>query len=760
MNLAEPTSFGRGGSSSCPPSAWAFWPESEQATMHQNSIAFRFLHGFVLTLFITAHAAGADTPTAAELEPLGLEVRWNSQAVIDVNRDVVTHVSNDETNVYVQTSAGMITAFDAENGRKLWAQQTGRADEPTTAAVSNKDLVILVTGPMVFGFNKFTGTPVIKHRLARQPSSSPIMGEGIFYVPVSGGAIYAYSTSVLEHKFRYNTLPEDVPLSHLWRFICAEEIIFPPVNGQEALAFVTQAGNLHSVNTTGIERGRSRFQMQLKSASTAPPSIADNKSSSSVVMASGDNRVFSVDLIRGVVEWTYPMGRVISRQPTIIRDDVFLVSNDGTLTRFSRDDSSVDYGRPVEIPQYKGPVFIGAGMEDTGISQEVQDELETSGQGVRITTVVPGSAAERAGLYAGDILFRINGRTCGGVPVAQEMIQNQPLRVERNYEVVRVSTGMEFGTVTLDPPLNVEGGDPVGHAVFVTKVERSSIAEKAGIRQGDLILSVADQPASSTEVTRKLIAAAAPGDVSFNIHRGKVTRRTTAAQRSFNTSTRRTPTMRVAAGGRNLSIDLSLTVNNLAVSVERLKLAIPMKRWDVRGVESLIAVGRFSAFGLDESNRLVAFNLDTAEISGRVPVQGYNVHLNNAVTDQVYLFSSTGEVLCMREIGPTVRLPDLSTLSNQAVVTAVNVVVNDPIEATGTQVCEVEFPDGSTHQISSDHKGTVKRVYVKVGDTVAIDDPLVLIADDKFATYHRNPDQQPVDVNMQDPNAAPVNANP
>ena len=63
--------------------------------MHQNSIAFRFLHGFVLTLFITAHAAGADTPTAAELEPLGLEVRWNSQAVIDVNRDVVTHVSNE-----------------------------------------------------------------------------------------------------------------------------------------------------------------------------------------------------------------------------------------------------------------------------------------------------------------------------------------------------------------------------------------------------------------------------------------------------------------------------------------------------------------------------------------------------------------------------------------------------------------------------------------------------------------------------------------
>ncbi len=310
--------------------------------------------------------------------------------------------------------------------------------------------------------------------------------------------------------------------------------------------------------------------------------------------------------------------------------------------------------------------------------------------------------------------------------------------------------------VVLEPPFVNGDQEPISRAVVVTGVERNSVAANAGVREGDLLLSVGDQPATSRDVVRMALPAPAPGDVAVTTYRGKWIPQTKASRQKYDTHVDRIAAIRVTSGGDQLTADFSLTTNNRGVSERRLKLTIPLKKWDVAGIKKLSSMGRFSVFGIDQTNRLVAFNLKTAELTGRIPVQGFDVHMANAVTDQVYLISSTGEVACLREIGPIVRLPDLSTISNMATVTKLHVKVNDPIKAAGTDVCDVELPDGTTHTISSNHKGTVKRVFVRVGDSVAIDDPLIRISDDKFATYHRRPQQQPIDVNMQDENAAPA----
>ncbi|MGB4740487.1 MAG: PQQ-binding-like beta-propeller repeat protein, partial [Fuerstiella sp.] len=486
-------------------------------------------------------SSAADVPTAADLQPLGLELRWNSQAVLDVGRDVVAFVTNDENNLYVQSSGGILTVFNAENGRKLWSAQIGRLNEPASSAISNKNLFVVVVGPVIYGFNKFTGVPVFEQRLPKPPSASPVINESTLFVPVLGGAIYAYSLGVLEYSYRYGKLPDTEARPFLWRYIGKEEIIRPPALGEKALAFATEAGNLISIATRGTTPGRTEFQMQLSYPASAALAIADNKSSSSILMLTEDNLAFSVDLLKGSTEWVYPMGRPMRETPIVIGDDVYVVTTEGSLTRLNRNNFSPNWGRPVEIPLFKAPTLIGVGVEDVEIDAQVKDDLELiSSSGILVKEVEAKSPGSRCGLMPGDIIVSLDDITVATVNELKASLLELARRVERPVRV---------------------------------------------IRDGKIVT---------------------------------------------------------------------------------LKLVIPVQQWDVQGIDGVAAIGRFSVFGIDGARRLVAFDKSTAAITGRTSVADYGFLHHNYLTDQVFLVSSSGEIVCLREIGPTFRMPEVSSASKHA----------------------------------------------------------------------------------------------
>ena len=96
-------------------------------------------------------------PTARELARFGLERAWASQATIEIGRDVVRYMVLDEDNLYVQTSGGTVTAFDNETGKKRWALQLGDKDEPSFAATSNDEMVLIIAGIHMYSIEKFSG---------------------------------------------------------------------------------------------------------------------------------------------------------------------------------------------------------------------------------------------------------------------------------------------------------------------------------------------------------------------------------------------------------------------------------------------------------------------------------------------------------------------------------------------------------------------------------------------------------------------------
>ena len=67
-------------------------------------------------------------PSQRLLGRYGLERAWWGQATLNPTRDKVRHMTVDEENVYVQATSGVVTAFNNETGKRLWAVQLGRRD--------------------------------------------------------------------------------------------------------------------------------------------------------------------------------------------------------------------------------------------------------------------------------------------------------------------------------------------------------------------------------------------------------------------------------------------------------------------------------------------------------------------------------------------------------------------------------------------------------------------------------------------------------
>jgi len=284
-------------------------------------------------------------PTAASLESIGLEVAWRSQAVMNPRRDKLSHYSNDADLIYAQSSAGVVSVFNAETGRRLWARQVGHTDEVSMQAVSNSDTVLIVAGPVGWGLNKLTGEVMFEHRLRHHPSAAPAIDSGACYFPVAGGSVHAYALQTLTYQERYSKLPPGVAQPHLWRFNLNEKIRLPLVSTGSVLVFGTQHDNLYSISPAGS----TYYQQFLHAGASAPICIDSHSEREAVVVATADGNLYSFDLTRGTREWNVPLERNVYQQPLAIAGNVYFIMRAAGLAAVS-----TSTGRYIDIPDEAG----------------------------------------------------------------------------------------------------------------------------------------------------------------------------------------------------------------------------------------------------------------------------------------------------------------------------------------------------------------------------------------------------------------------
>ncbi len=183
---------------------------------------------------------------------------------------------------------------------------------------------------------------------------------------------------------------------------------------------------------------------------------------------------------------------------------------------------------------------IGVQIQD--LTAELADALDVAERrGAVVTRVMPDTPAEEAGLLEGDVIVQMNGEAVTGSgdlrnkvgmlrvgdAVALAIVRDgQTIQVDLAVGAIRDATldpgneiprlaGAVFGPLTTDSPLygKVKG-------VLVTEVEEGSAAWNAGLRAGDVIVSVNRQAVSEPG---DILALAADEDrpLLLNVRRGE-----------------------------------------------------------------------------------------------------------------------------------------------------------------------------------------------------------------------------------------------
>ncbi len=200
----------------------------------------------------------------------------------------------------------------------------------------------------------------------------------------------------------------------------------------------------------------------------------------------------------------------------------------------------------------------GRGYLGVAVTMTKGDEEKGDGQQVVVQEVAPGKPAGKAGIKVGDVILAIDGQkierpgdlqevVAGKAPGSKVKIallrEQKPLHltvvlgdapekglrriVERRVQNPRAmflgdeeSGYLGVQSISLTKDLGEYFGVPDGAGALVTEVEKESPAEKAGMKGGDVILTVDGKKVTGTEKLRRLIRRNDAGEeVTLGIRR-------------------------------------------------------------------------------------------------------------------------------------------------------------------------------------------------------------------------------------------------
>ena len=157
-------------------------------------------------------------------------------------------------------------------------------------------------------------------------------------------------------------------------------------------------------------------------------------------------------------------------------------------------------------------------------------------QGVVISQVIEKSAAEKAGLKAGDVVLSIDGVPVKSASAMRNIVGMLRVGETMKVKVIRDNKELNLKATIQDADAQSVEGDRLNQrlagatieqsdkegqvSLVVTKVERGSAAWNARLREGDIILSVNRRAVRSIDELRKALDSA-DKQILLNVQRGR-----------------------------------------------------------------------------------------------------------------------------------------------------------------------------------------------------------------------------------------------
>jgi len=258
----------------------------------------------------------SDLPTERDLSRFGLVRAWWTQAMLNPRSEEVRYLTADEDNVYVQTTNGIVTAINAESGRRLWSALIGREGEESLPLVSNEELALVAVGMHLFAVDKFTGRSMWTLDMPHHPSTSPEVDRDRVYIGMIEGSVHCYNLDKIRKLHEENRLPRWTNLASVWTYAAPLEITSQPISTGPTVTFASRNGSIYSVATASRQLF---FQFETDAQILTPL----GHGAGAIFVASEDSRLFCLNEKNGVRRWGFTSGTPIRRQPRVIGGHVY-----------------------------------------------------------------------------------------------------------------------------------------------------------------------------------------------------------------------------------------------------------------------------------------------------------------------------------------------------------------------------------------------------------------------------------------------------
>ncbi|QDT39299.1 PQQ-binding-like beta-propeller repeat protein [Stratiformator vulcanicus] len=292
----------------------------------------------------TAFAQRSKIPSNSFLRRYGLERAWLGRATIDARQDIVKVLSGDEEVMFCSTRAGVLSAFDAESGRKLWTQLSPRVQQFLSDVVTDKGRAFTIVGEKIYAINKLSGAIEWELRVPFVPVSHPVFDETQMYVATLDGSVYAFNIEKVEKYSKEGLLPQYIEDTIVWRYNTGIRIVSPPAVSEGHVVFGTANGNVFGVSASDRSE---LFQFEVDTKFSAPL-IAKN---GIVYLPTAEATMYAVRMRNGTSAWEFIAGTQISQPVLPIGDSVFLIAENQGLFRVERKIGDVHW-RDRQIEQF------------------------------------------------------------------------------------------------------------------------------------------------------------------------------------------------------------------------------------------------------------------------------------------------------------------------------------------------------------------------------------------------------------------------
>ena len=88
----------------------------------------------------------------------GLHRSWYNQVAVDGNSSRLEYITLGDSLLLTQTSEGLLDAWEAETGRRVWSNRIGTAKSPNIAPGIDKNFVAASSGTQIYLFDAPSGT--------------------------------------------------------------------------------------------------------------------------------------------------------------------------------------------------------------------------------------------------------------------------------------------------------------------------------------------------------------------------------------------------------------------------------------------------------------------------------------------------------------------------------------------------------------------------------------------------------------------------